>query len=36
MLAAVQSTKVSEEHQHDGLVAPQIAESMRRAGLVDE
>jgi hypothetical protein len=36
MLAAVQSTKVSEEHQHDGLVAPEIAEPMRRTGLVDE
>jgi hypothetical protein len=26
MLAAVQSTEMSEEHQNDGLVAPEIAE----------
>ena len=29
MLAAVQSTEVSQEHQHDRLVAPEIAEPVR-------
>jgi hypothetical protein len=28
VLAAVQSTEVSEEHQHDRLIAPEIAEPM--------
>jgi len=28
MLAAVQSTEMSEEHQHDRSAAPQVAEPM--------
>ena len=36
MLAAVQSTKVSEEHQDYGLVAPEVAEPVWLAGGVDE
>ena len=36
MFAAVQSTEMSEEHQHDRLVLPQVTEPMRRAGPVPE
>src|SRR5207248_1793479 len=36
MLAAVQSTEMSKEHQHDRPVAPEIAEAMRFSGTVDE
>lgn len=36
MLAAVQSTEMSEEHQHDGPVAPEIAESVRCSRIVDQ
>ena len=36
MFAAVQSTEMSEEHQHDRLVLPQATEPMRRAGLIHE
>ena len=28
MLAAVQSTKVAQEHEDDGVVEPQVAESV--------
>ena len=36
MFAAVQSTEMSEEHQHDRPVVPQIAEPVRGAGRVVE
>ena len=36
MFAAVQSTEMSEEDQHDRVVTPQVAEPVRRAGRVDE
>jgi hypothetical protein len=36
VLAAVQSTEVSKEHQHDRPVAPKISEAMPFSGPVDE
>jgi hypothetical protein len=38
MLAAMQSAEVPEEHEHHGLVAPQVAEAVlrtRRVGKLD-
>ena len=36
MFAAVQSTEMSEEHQDDRPVAPEITEPVRLAGVVDQ
>ena len=36
MLAAVKSTEMTQEHQHDRLVAPEITEPVVRAGAVSE
>ena len=36
VLAAVQSTEMSEEHQNDRPVAPEITEPVRRSGVVDQ
>jgi hypothetical protein len=36
MFAAVNSTEVPEEHQHDRLVAPEITEPVRHTGVIDE
>ena len=36
MFAAVQSTEVAQEHEHDGLVFPEPAELVLRAGGVGE
>jgi hypothetical protein len=36
MLAAVQSTEMSEEHQHDRPVAPEITQPVWFSGAVDE
>ena len=36
VFAAVQSTEMSEEHQHDRPIAPEISEPMWRSAAVDE
>ena len=36
MFAAVQSTEMSEEHQHDRSVAPQITQAVWFSGAVDQ
>ena len=36
MLAAVEATEVAEEHEHDGLVGPEVTELVLRAGRVGQ
>jgi hypothetical protein len=36
MFAAVQSTEMSKEHQHDRSVAPQVAEPVRVTGRIEQ
>jgi len=36
MFAAVQSTEMSQEHQYDRLVAPEITEAVERTRVVGE
>ena len=36
MFAAVQSAEVAEEHEHDALIRPEVAQAVRHAVGVDE